>query len=292
MSDELEEYLRGIWRDTEGSQQRHLVLRAAHTVTLTDNAPGTFEWAAPRIASHLQGGERVLDIGCGGGQYLAFLLAQAGLVSFGVGLDRHTRLRDEVWPRLQNYGNSALVQGDALKLPFGENSFSAAMANRMLNQTGDIARALAEAARVLRPSGLLFVVTADSEKRSLLREIHETEQQALGFPSSYFHSTTQPGQRLNLENGTDWLSANFSQIRLERYERQMVFAKLDEVMEHYATGLLFHRASAFDSLKFPSSNWLTLYHRVEEKLDAILKSEGKVEIREGAALFIAATASS
>lgn len=280
---ELEEYLTGVWHDTEGSHQRHLALRDEHTVALTDNAPGTFEWAAPKIARYLKDEERVLDIGCGGGQYLTFLLSHPGLISLGVGLDRHDRLADEVWPRLENYSQAALVRGNALDLPFDDNSFTAAMANRMLNQTRNIARALAEASRVLKPEGLLFIVTADSEHRSLLREIHEANQQALSFPSAFYSSSTPPDQRLNLENGPDWLSAHFEEIRLERYERVMIFTRLPEILDYYATGLLFHRADGFGEVE----RWRQLYRAVAERLKEILEKENRIEIREGAALFIA-----
>lgn len=284
---QLEGYLREIWHDTEGSQQRHLTLREAHTIVLTDNAPGTFEWAAPRIAAHLKGQEQILDIGCGGGQYLAFLLSQHDLITLGIGLDRHTRLNDEVRPRLENNRGWGLVQGNALELPFPASSFTAAMANRMLNQTGDIARALAEAARVLKPGGAFFIVTADSARRSTLREIHETAQQNLGFPAYLYHGTTSSGQRLNLENSTTWLSVNFEEINLERYERVMVFRQLPEVLEYYATGLLFHRANDTDSPETSPAHWLKLYRTVEAKLEELLTTQGQIEIRESAALFTA-----
>lgn len=274
MSDrQLEEYLRNIQADPVGRQARHLALRDAHTVALTDNAPGTFEWATAGIAANLTDNERVLDIGCGNGQYLGYLLSRPGLVELGVGLDRHIR----------PLNLARFVSGNALALPFAAASFSAAMANRMLNQTGDIARALGEAARVLKPDGKIFVVTADSLQPSLLRQLHETAQAELNFPSYFYRSTTPLGQRLHRQNGTSWLATNFEQVRLEFYERVIVFAQVDEALEHYATGLLFQRAKTTDEANLP---WTTLYQRVAQKLSEVMTQAGKIEIHEGATLFV------
>jgi hypothetical protein len=155
----------------------------------------------------------------------------------------------------------------------------------MLNQTGDIARALSEAARVLKPGGFIFVVTADSEKSALLRDIHRKSQEELGFPPALYRSRTHPGQRLNLENGPSWLSPNFEQIELERYERVIVFEGLAEAMEYYTTGLLFHQATTFEDAEVNPTLWGRLYRTVEKKLQQVLEDGGKIEIHDGAALF-------
>jgi SAM-dependent methyltransferase len=52
-----------------------------------------------------------------------------------------------------------VVRADARALPFPAATFDTAYAIRILNDTGDVDRALAEAARVLRPRGTLLVFT-------------------------------------------------------------------------------------------------------------------------------------
>ena len=87
----------------------------------------------------------VLDLGCGEGRFLP-----AGAV--GLDLDGE-RLR----ALMARPGR--LVQADAKALPFAGASFDTVYAHRMLNDTGDVERALAEAARVLRTDGTLLVFT-------------------------------------------------------------------------------------------------------------------------------------
>ncbi len=285
---DLVKYLQEIWNNPEGSLARHLALRDKFTVALTDQAHGTFEWASRKICRYLKSNETILDIGCGDGQYLAFLFGQDSLIKYGVGLDRHNRL-EETRSKFSKFNpeNWALVRGNALELPFEPAVFTAAMANRMLNQTGDIAGALAEAAWILIPGGLLFAVTADSENGSFLREVHNSHQAQPGFPGSLFQRTTLPGQRLNLQNGTAWLNPNFKNIRLEKYERVVVFKDLTDILEYYACGLLFHRASHPEALALGWPPWASLYRQVEQEMEKKLQASGQVEIREGAALFIA-----
>ncbi|SPT49582.1 class I SAM-dependent methyltransferase [Actinomadura madurae] len=101
------------------------------------------------IASKLlhSGASRVLDIGCGEGALAGALphpppFRLVGLDASGVLLRTHPSPR---------------VQADALRLPFRDGTFDAAMALNMLYHLDDPRGALREARRVLAPGGLLLV---------------------------------------------------------------------------------------------------------------------------------------
>ena len=100
------------------------------------------------IASKLldAGVSRVLDIGCGEGALSAALPAPAPFGLAGVDASA-TLLRAHPGPR---------VQADALRLPFRDGTFDAAVAVNMLYHLDDPGRALREARRVLAPGGLLL----------------------------------------------------------------------------------------------------------------------------------------
>jgi len=283
--EDISAYLTQLWANPAVRQQRHLQLREIHTVYLTNEAPDTFSWATPHIAQWLatnpdfRGKGRLLDVGCGGGHYLTALVPK--FAHFGIGLDKKVIVATK---------NSQIdwVQADALNLPFGAETFDAAMANRMLNQTGDIARALSEIQRVLQPGNLLFVVTTDHKRGPLLQTIHEEALQQLAFPPWLYAHSTLPMQRLNYENGPSWLQrSGFQHLQLEEYERLLRFEKLDEAMEHYATGLIFQKSEGFDEPEIRPALWATLYFTVKANLAEILGRFGHIEISEGATLFIA-----
>lgn len=112
-------------------------------------------------------GERILDIGCGGGAFcreIAPLVAPGGSV---VGID-HAPAAVEVAMRLSVLDDrSALTfaEADGQDLPFADGSFDAAVCISVLGFCEHPDRVLAEAGRVLRPGGRFLAVNSDEDTR-------------------------------------------------------------------------------------------------------------------------------
>jgi ubiquinone/menaquinone biosynthesis C-methylase UbiE len=102
-------------------------------------------------------GSRVLDVGCGdAGVIIAF--AEAG--AFVTGLEVDTRSLERGRVRAEEHGVDAeLLSGVAERLPFDDGSFDLVILDNVLEHVEDRARTLAEIRRVLRPDGLLYLVT-------------------------------------------------------------------------------------------------------------------------------------
>lgn len=284
-----------MWEHPQARQQRHLALRKTATTFLTNQADSTEEWALPLIVAYLQHSEAfrqrpyLLDAGCGPGYYLAALLTGFSLkTALAVGLDRSQDAILKAQEKLAGQPQAALVRGDILKLPFGPASFGAAMCNRMLNQTGDIAGALAAVAAVLVPGGLIFIVTADAGEASPLRAAHERWQAELGFPEKIYRHTTRSDQRFNLANGLPWLAADFQDCRLDLYERRLAFTDMAELGQYYASGLLFQKSAGLDEPAVSRDQWLELYAKVMDEMEKFIEGSGQLSYTEGAALFSAA----
>jgi SAM-dependent methyltransferase len=88
-----------------------------------------------------------LDLGCGGGHYFGALAATGRTV---VGLDYSA---DQL--RFARRRSRAVVQGDAAALPFADGVFGIVATIWTSTDVDDFGAVLAEAARVLRPGGLL-----------------------------------------------------------------------------------------------------------------------------------------
>jgi len=119
--------------------------------------------ARTRAALAVQAGERGLDIGCGPGFLLCELAAQAGSL---VGIDASADMVDAARRRIEENGFSKSIQtivGDASRLDLPSASFDFATAVQVYLYVADIERALAEAARVLKPGGRLVIVDTDWE---------------------------------------------------------------------------------------------------------------------------------
>jgi ubiquinone/menaquinone biosynthesis C-methylase UbiE len=99
---------------------------------------------------------RVLEIGGGSGAMAAELLERYPDTTMVVS-DFDPAMVDNAGRRLHSYGKRVEVrQADATALPFDEASFDTVVSFIMLHHTLEWEKALAEAARVLRPGGKLI----------------------------------------------------------------------------------------------------------------------------------------
>ena len=114
---------------------------------------------ATLVALGLHPGERVLDIGCGPG-YLASEMAEVvGREGFVLGVDPSPAMLAIAARRA--VPGMELAEGDALSVPAPDASFDAAVSTQVYEYVADIAGALAEARRVLKPGGRLLILDTD-----------------------------------------------------------------------------------------------------------------------------------
>jgi len=103
-----------------------------------------------RIAS------QILEIGAGDG-CLTASLAESGVNVTGIEVDgTAVRLASRA---LQGRDNCAIARADCYKLPFSPEKFDVAVMADVIEHLDEPATALAEAARVLKPEGVLIVTT-------------------------------------------------------------------------------------------------------------------------------------
>jgi 2-polyprenyl-6-hydroxyphenyl methylase / 3-demethylubiquinone-9 3-methyltransferase len=113
-------------------------------------------WIAAEIARTLGAGpRRVLDLGCGAG-FLANDLAARGHRVTGLDADPASLV---VAARYDATRTVRYEQGDARALPYPDRSFDVVCAMDLLEHVADPAGVVAEASRVLAPSGMFFFHT-------------------------------------------------------------------------------------------------------------------------------------
>jgi len=113
----------------------------------------------------------LVDIGCGPGTITAAL---ANSVKSAIGIDREPKAIERARRLAREQGAAALrfIEADMASLPFGDSEVDAVFFHAVLYHLGapELARALAEARRVLRPGGLIGVRDSDAGGNILFPE--------------------------------------------------------------------------------------------------------------------------
>jgi SAM-dependent methyltransferase len=149
---------RRYWNGISDDYQR------AHGEAIEREALAWGVWRIPESELGVLGdlaGRDVLELGCGGGQWTG-ALARAGVRVFGVDFSE----RQLAYARARCRGGPGrrppLVQGDAERLPFGDACFDVVFCDHGATSFAEPGRAVAEAARVLRPGGLFAFCIAST----------------------------------------------------------------------------------------------------------------------------------
>jgi len=106
-------------------------------------------------------GERILDVGCGPGFYVAELLEEVGSEGSVVGLDRSPQMLAIAARRCRAFDNVAFSEAEATSLSVDDGSFDAALCVQVLEYVPDVSAALNEMRRALRTGGRLVLWDID-----------------------------------------------------------------------------------------------------------------------------------
>jgi len=113
----------------------------------------------PVREAHLQPGETVLDLGCGGGIDTLLAAQYVGTQGHATGLDMTPAMVETARINAATLGlkNIHFVEGTIEALPFPNESVDVVLSNGVFNLAPDKDRVFAEVRRVLRPHGRLIV---------------------------------------------------------------------------------------------------------------------------------------
>lgn len=151
----------------------------------------------------------VLDVCCGTGDITA-MLAQRDPGVMVCGLDFSAHMLDVARTRTKELDNVMLVEGNAMDLPFDDNTFDAAVISFGLRNTPDYARVVGEMTRVTRPGGVVACLDASVPESKLIEPFYQLY---------YKHIMTFLGGGLSHRSEYDWL-----------YESTQEFLRKDELV--------------------------------------------------------------
>jgi arsenite methyltransferase len=106
-------------------------------------------------------GERILDVGCGPGFYVAELVEEVGSDGSIVGVDSSPDMLALARRRCEGHPNVEFREGDATSPPVEDAAFDGAVCVQVLEYVPDASVALAAMTRALRPGGRIVVWDTD-----------------------------------------------------------------------------------------------------------------------------------
>ncbi len=165
---------------------------------------------AKRFAAKLGDAARILDAGCGTGYGTAELAASASVTGTDISAEAvehaHSRYRSE---------RVRFIQGSCERLPFSDAAFDLLVAFEVIEHLDGWQDLLSEAARVLRPGGVLLVSTPN-------RDYYEQSRGEAGPNPFHRHE-------FDYAEFQEALSARFAHVRIwtQNHAEAIVFAPED-----------------------------------------------------------------
>jgi SAM-dependent methyltransferase len=206
--------------------------------------------------AQLAPGQRVLDVGCGNGDYLRTLDTR-GLSVVGcdlsLGMIRAAR-------------HPSTVCADACAVPFTASTFDVVLAPHMLYHVEDRRSAIMEIRRVLRPQGLLVAVTNGEAHIASVRALVE----AAVHPTDPGWRMLDPATRaFSLESGAAQLELAFGRVDCVRpaAPRQMVIRDASVIAEYVASVADYYESEV-------ACPWSSVVEAVRRDANQIIDQEG------------------
>lgn len=223
-----------------------------------------------------QGGEHVLDVGCGPGIYYEKLIAHVPDAVY-VGLDlMPTMIQRHPAPE-------RIIISDAEQLPFPDDYFDVVMANHMLYHVRDIEAVLNEMKRVLKPDGL--IVTATNSNQTM-PEFQVLMRRAIVLLTRHGAATVRapslPSDDYSLENGTRMLSHHFYAVVRHDLPSELKFPTVEPAMAYLESTRDLREGSLPDDV-----TWEDVMMVMRQQINQLTKHLGELVIKKQAGVLIA-----
>lgn len=233
------------------------------------------QWVLDKVPWN--GDERVLDVGAGSGAYCAPVRERAprGMwIAGDISMGMLRSVRDHYAP-----SGVRVLNLDAQHLPFADASFDVVLANHMLYHVPDIAAALAEIRRVLRPQGCLIAATNSISTMEEFETLARRACTLLGCPR---HEFRQAHELFSLENGPAQLARHFRAVARYDVPSALHFPDVQPVMAY----LKSTRALRSPQLP-PSVRWEDFLEVTEKQVRRLIRRDGELRVRKLAGVLIA-----
>lgn len=213
------------------------------------------------------GDEVVLDIGPGRGSHYARLMqAQPALAYFALDLSPNLLLNHPC-------ASDHLALGDAMRLPYCDDSFDIVMANHVLYHLADVDAGLDEIKRVLKPDGRVLAATDSLQNLIQLQMLIHRANVFLSNNGTRVNPPPLPCEAFALENGTRILARHFYAVVRHDLPCRLIFDDIEPALQYLDNMRELRQDSLPDDVSWDD---MMLYMR--QFMTQLMQASGKLEI--------------
>jgi ubiquinone/menaquinone biosynthesis C-methylase UbiE len=158
-------------RSVDAIRQRVVDMYSRHPWPSTREADEEMGWRLKMlgIAKGDYAGRRILDLGCGTGEYALWYATNGAREVVGVDLSKGSLELAEEKRRASSVSNATFLERDILSLDLPSDSFDYSYSVGVLHHTGDPGRGFEQLCRVTKPGGVVIVSLYNRYSRFFLR---------------------------------------------------------------------------------------------------------------------------
>lgn len=180
---------------------------------------------------NIQDESKVLELGCGNGLLWA---KNKEVIKQSLDITLSDLSEGMLQSAKENINNPNIKYQiiDVQDIPYEDESFDVVIARHMLYHVPDIDKALSEIKRVLKPNGKFYASTNGSENMKELKDLVNGYNKDTNYnPQKVF------ADKFGIENGTEILKRYFNNVKLEKFDGQIVVDKAEPVVGYVTSGM-------------------------------------------------------